>query len=509
LKVKKRSLLIIVVMLSVFLIGIGSANAVWKIGGTGPFLNYPFYIDGAADGVTFKTYAVLNNTDAAAGVDVVAAIHYVTSNGDGDATAGLFGDLHFDDVQSEFDLRDTHLTATESRILIPGITNPGLGPEVTVWADSRFKTGWMELWSYRAGHYLGAPGTAVLPHPPTCSGKLRGEAVTVDLSHSSAWTYKAVASVPDPQGLTSDMWTVIGAPTNAPVACSVEAPLLTPPVANWGANPNWDVYWKTNPSWHSTFILPTGYNRLGSAYNLDLWVKSPGGTNPNNNTIVILTNPNNRKLAGSTNTCRDCTHVSMDIYNSLEESDHSEFELCEMRTISILDDFSSTIAHDNSFYGWGVINEVDNNVNDEQNGNGCALTPYPQWLFPIAGPTNPVFPIVSTQFCCHVGTGGTTGIPCLPDGPQTICGLVNPADLSQGCNACDISITPLATPAPPSTLFGANHSQGLLAVAYTSWEGVGISGLTYWGNNLFNNCGDATPWNLYGGPGVTTINNCP
>lgn len=497
----KKYLLLSVLVIAFVALSLGTANAVWKIGGTGPFLNYPFYIEGAADGVTFKTYTVLNNVDVNNGIDVVAAIHYVVSDNNADGLIG-FIDLGCQgdptcpyDVNSEFTLRDTHLTQTESRLITPGVSNPALGPEVTVWASSAFTIGWMEIWSYDTRPYLNG---AVLPHPPLCSGRLRGEGITIDLSHSSAWSYKAVASVWDPTGATSDMWSVPPAsPIAAPASCSVQAVGYLPPVAA-AANAVWDVYWKNNPSWHPTFILPTGYNHLASNYNLDLWVKSPPGGNTDNNTIMILTNPNHRKLAGSSNICRDCTHVSVDIFNSLEESDHKEFNLCEMRVLSILDDFSSTIAHGDTFYGWGNVTESDDNTNDTHGGAGCANTMYltPQWLFPVAGPTN----VASNgpNSCCFAGTGGITGIACLPTGPQTICGLINPADLSQGCKSCDV-------------LNGApnNRSQGFLAVAYTSWAGVGQAGLTYWGNNLFNNCGDATPWNLFGPPAVTAVNNCP
>jgi len=503
----KKYLLLSFLVVAFFALSIGNANAVWKIGGTGPFLNYPFYIEGAADGVSFKTFAVVNNTDSNSDIDIVAAIHYVVSDNDASGTIG-FPDLGCQGdpacpyvVNSEFTLRDTHLTKTESMIFTPGTSNPALGPEVTIWSDAAFAIGWVELWSYDPRPYVDGN---VLPHPPLCSGKLRGEAVTLDLGHGSAWTYKAVASVWDPAGFTSDMFTISPASPTAvpPVSCAAQAATYVPPIIPAPApNAVWDVWWKNNPSWHPTFILPTGYNHLGASYNLDLWVKAPAGGNTNNNTIIILTNPNHRKLAGSDNTCRDCTHVSVDLFNSYEQSDHKEFDVCEMRILSVLDDFSSTIANTDSFYGWGIVNENDDNISDSQAGLGCTRSygvAAPQWIFQTQGPTN-VITNPGPNNCCLAGTGAGTPNPCFPNGPQTICGLVNPADLAQGCNDCDI-----LTGAPE------NRSQGILAVAYTSWQAVGGgAGLTYWGNNMFNNCGDATAWNMFGPPALTTVNNCP
>jgi hypothetical protein len=231
-----RKYLILSALLVVFLaFSFGTANAVWKIGGTGPFLNYPFYIEGAVDGVSFKTYAVLNNVDLNNAVDVVAAIHYVVSDNDGDLAITM-ADLGCQAdpacpyvVDSEFQLRDTHLTETESRIIVPGVTNPSLGPEVTVWSNSAFTVGWMEIWGYYAG--------VNQPFPPDCLARLRGEAITVDLGHSSAWTYKAVASVTDPNGATSDMWSVTAptvgpAPGGIPSSCPVAEATFLPPRPN-------------------------------------------------------------------------------------------------------------------------------------------------------------------------------------------------------------------------------------------------------------------------------------
>jgi hypothetical protein len=486
LKVKKRSLLIIVVMLSVFLIGIGSANAVWRIGGTGPFLNYPFYIDGAADGVNFKTFLVVNNMDHGLGVPFVAAVHYVTSDGNGDTNVGRFDDLAYDDVTSEFVLHDDSLTPQESRIFIPGTSNPALGSEVEPFQSSAFNVGWVEMWAYDASPLI------ALPHPPSCFGRLRGEAITVDLQFGSAWTYKAVASILDPNGATSDMWSV-AAPTNTSV-----------PQACISGN-TWDVWWKTNPSWDSQFLVPTGYNRLASKYDLDLWVKAPPGGDTDNNTILIMTNPNNRKKANSDNTCRDCTSVTIHTFDANEVSQPLQVGLCEMRTVSIRDDFPPTLAYGDVFYGFAELLESDDNIDDTQAGNGCSKN-YPgftQWLFPTPGPTSPNIPGANLHgVCCHAGTGaGNAGSPCLPDGPQSICGLINSGDLSQGCKACDIL---------DNTVL--NRSQGFLAVAYTAWRGT-PGGLTYWGNNLFNNCGDATAWNLFGGAVqqglISLVNDCP
>lgn len=172
-----------------------------------------------------------------------------------------------------------------------------------------------------------------------------------------------------------------------------------------------------------------------------------------------------------------------------------------MRILSVLDDFSSTIANTDSFYGWGIVNENDDNINDSQAGLGCTRSygvAAPQWIFQTQGPTN-VITNPGVNNCCLAGTGAGTPNDCFPNGPQVICGLVNPADLAQGCNDCDI-----LTGAPD------NRSQGIVAVAYTSWQAVGGgAGLTYWGNNMFNNCGDATAWNLFGPPALTTVNNCP
>jgi hypothetical protein len=147
----RKYLLLVALLIAFSAFSFGTANAVWKIGGTGPFLNYPFYIEGAADGVTFKTYAVVNNVDVNSPIDVVAAIHYVVSDNNADGHIG-FEDLGCQsdpncpyDVNSEFTLRDTHLTQTESRILIPGVSNPALGPEVSLSAG----------WNY--GHTIRAP----------------------------------------------------------------------------------------------------------------------------------------------------------------------------------------------------------------------------------------------------------------------------------------------------------------------------------------------------------------
>jgi len=448
----KKYLLLSVLVIAFFALSLGTANAVWKIGGTGPFLNYPFYVEGAADGVNFKTYLVVNNTDISESAEIVSLIHYVISDNNADGFITML-DLGCNNdpncpwiVDSEETLRDFHLTPTESRIIVPGITNPALGPEVLIWSSSQFQVGWVELWAYSAGS---SP-----PKHVDCDGVLRGEGITIDLASSSAWSYKAVASVQDH-------------PNDGLVRTSVVAPECI----DTGNPDGFDVWWKEEPlTWNNQFELPTGYNHLASSYNLDLWVKSPAGGTPQNNTIMILTNPNHRKLAGSTNTCRDCTHVSVNLYNAAEESDHKEFDLCEMRVLSIRNDFSSTIVHGDIFYGWGTVAENDSNINDTIDGYGCTDG---QWTYPIRGTGDTID--FANNTCCSNNGSTPECVATMGTGPQAICGLLNVNDLSKGCLPCDVD------------------NDGFLAVSYTSWKGSGPA-LTYWGNNLFNDCGDAAGW---------------
>jgi len=301
----------------------------------------------------------------------------------------------------------------------------------------------------------------------------------MDLVNRSAWSYKAVASVTDVNGVTSDMHSVTVA--GADVSCSTLLAPAAPPEAP-------DVFWNT--AWTGSHILPTGYSRLATSYNLDLWVKAPDG-NPNNNTVIILTNPNHRQQGSSSNICRDCTFISFDLFNAQEDDRHPRFDLCEMRLISVLDDVDPGIVHDAVFYGWGVLSEFDTNTNDTQSGGHCLVAaPGPQWTYPTQGP--------NLATCCAALTG-IGGIGCNPTGPQLVCGLLNPLDITQGCRACDVS----------TALLNPTGSRGFLATAYTSWQaGAAGTPLTFWGNNLFNNCGDATNWQSFGGP-ISPVNACP
>ncbi len=430
----KKYLLLSVLVIAFFALSLGTANAVWKIGGSGPFLAYPFYVEGAFDAASFKTYLVVNNTDPAINVNIAAAVHFVTSDNDGDTVISV-EDLKYDTVDSEFKIHSFPLTPRESQLLTVGTTAPlGLGSEVLVWTDPVYTVGWIEMWAYDS--------TVAPPFPVMCYHTvqdrfyqgIRGEGITIDLAHSSAWSYKAVASVTDPNGNTSSVDSA---------ACN-------------GIAGGDDVAWMSN--WHGTWQIPVKYDFLASAYNVDLWVRSPGDppATPDNNTNIILVNPNHRMLSGSPNICRDCTQVGLDLFNAAEEDRHPPYALCEMRIISIVEEpLLNGFLHGPVFYGWGELHEFDNNIHDSAAGAGCPPAPLGHYHNAICGPLDPLLPVDPT---CNGGA--------FPWG---------------NCRACDLD------------------QDGFLAVAFTSWRGIGIAGLTYWGNNLFNNCGDAAGWNDYAG----------
>jgi hypothetical protein len=458
----KKYLLLSVLVIAFFALSLGTANAVWKIGGTGPFLNYPFYMEGAYDSVTFKTYLVVNNTSQFESPEIIALVHYVTSDTNLDGVIDL-SDLKSDNVNSEFKIHTISLTQKESKIFVPGTTSPpppGLGPAVTIWPDSSYKVGWVEMW--------GIDTESSTPLPLECDTFIRGEGITLDLGSASAWTYKAVASVTDPNGMTSD---AIG-------DCQQTG------------NNERDVVF--DDDWLVTYEVPTQYNHLASAYNLDLWVRSPNNPNSPNNTIVILTNPNHRKQAGSNNTCRDCTIVNFDFYAADEDDAHPSFPLCEMRVVSIKDvpEVAGLLDPPSVFYGWAELIESDSNNNDSQAGEGC------HWGFELDSDCGYIDP-VKPHFCCDptetpitLCIAGCIGVPaciasCLTNSNNA---CPNSPD-ENNCKSCDLD------------------NDGFLAVAFTSWQGMGGGvGITYWGNNLFNNCGDATGWDDFASPYDT---GCP
>lgn len=425
----KKYLLLSVLVIAFFALSIGTANAVWKIGGTGPFLNYPFYVHGDFDAVSFRTYLVVDNTDPVLNVNIASAVHFVTSDNDGDLAVTV-EDLKYDTVNSEFKIHSFPLTPRESQIITPGnVAVVGLGTEVLVWTDPAYRVGWVEMWAYNTNM---PPPFAVLCNVPalgrTYQG-IRGEGITIDLNHSSAWSYKAVASVTDPNNVTS----------------SVSA-------AECGVGPGSDVAWMNN--WHGTWQLPIKYDFLASSYNLDLWVRSPGSppATPENNTNIIMINPNHRMLNGSPNICRDCTQVGIDLYNAAEEDRHPPYALCEMRIVSIVEEpLLDGFLHDAVFYGWGELHEFDNNINDTRAGAGCPPAPLGPYPNAICGPVDPLWPVDPNCIANPIPNGN--------------------------CRSCDLD------------------NDGFLATAFTAWKGVGLAGLTYWGNNLFNHCGDATGWN--------------